>query len=151
MSGQIDVVRSAQADREAAFEARVKEINEKNKKPSTDFTEFDWVKLNQELSTDPTTGKKYLETSMEKTSRTFGQNPFIWIGGLATGGFLAAGLYAVIARNSRMQQMMMRGRVLAQGVTFGAIGIGVGMALKQNIDKKRAVTTRIPAETSNET
>ena len=80
MSGQIDVVRSAQADREAAFEARVKEINEKNKKPSTDFIEFDWVKLNQELSTDPATGKKYLETSMEKTSRTFGQNPFIWIG-----------------------------------------------------------------------
>ena len=81
MSGpQIDVVRSAQAEREAAFEARVKEINERNKKPNTDFTEFDWVKLNQELSTDPTTGKKYLETSMEKTSRTFGQNPFIWIG-----------------------------------------------------------------------
>merc|ERR1711992_432339 len=152
MSGpQIDVVRSSQAEREASFEAKIKEINERNKKPTTDYTEFDWVKLNQELSTDPTTGQKYLETSMEKTSRTFGQNPFIWIGGLATGGFLAAGLYAVIARNSRMQQMMMRGRVLAQGVTFGAIGIGVGMALKQNIDKKRAVTTRIPAETSNET
>ena len=78
-------------------------------------------------------------------------NETYFSGGLATGGFLAAGLYAVIARNSRMQQMMMRGRVLAQGVTFGAIGIGVGMALKQNIDKKRAVTTRIPAETSNET
>merc|ERR1712242_17703 len=152
MSGpQIDVVRSTQAEREASFEAKIKEINERNKKPSSDFTEFDWVKLNQVLSTDPTTGQKYIETSMEKTSRTFGQNPFIWIGGLATTGFLGAGLYAVISRNSRMQQNMMRGRVVAQGLTFGAIGMGVGLALKQNFEKKRAVTTRIPAESPNET
>ena len=72
-------------------------------------------------------------------------------GGLATTGFLVAGLYAVISRNSRMQQYMMRGRVVAQGITFGAIGMGVGLALKQNFEKKRAVTTRIPAESPNET
>ena len=71
-------------------------------------------------------------------------NLCFFTGGLATVGCLVGGLKNVLARDSGRQQTFMRGRVLAQGFTFGAIALGVVFAFKEKLSKqqKNAVTTR---------
>jgi len=137
MSSNIDRIRANEAAVEAAITKNHEKVFGKQ-----EFSEMDWIKLNQEISVDRDTGKYYDETNSEKFNRKFGNNPFILIGSVATGFCLTAGIYGMLAKNSNFQQKMMRGRVIAQGFTFGAIGIGLAITLKNNLDKRRAVSTR---------
>lgn len=53
------------------------------------------------------------------------EQPLIPIGALTTVGFLLAGLRSLKAGNKAQSQLMMRGRVAAQGLTVVAIYFGI--------------------------
>ena len=57
------------------------------------------------------------ETFMEKLNRKVSSEPLVPIGCLATVAFLGAGLRAFNQGQAGRSQMLMRGRVLAQGFT----------------------------------
>lgn len=61
-------------------------------------------------------------------------NPFVPIGLALTVFFLGNGLRHMVLKNTRQSQMMMRGRVLAQGFTVAAL---VGGVLYETDKKKR--------------
>jgi hypothetical protein len=61
----------------------------------------------------------------EKLKRMCTEQPLIPIGVITTVGFLFAGLRAMRAGNKAQSQMMMRGRVAAQGLTVFAIYLGI--------------------------
>ncbi|KAM7417920.1 hypothetical protein PAMA_017531 [Pampus argenteus] len=65
------------------------------------------------------------ETFKEKFSRKMKENPFVPIGCLGTAGALAYGLRTFLHGKKKQSQIMMRGRVLAQGFTVVAIIVGV--------------------------
>ncbi|XP_054647905.1 HIG1 domain family member 2A, mitochondrial [Dunckerocampus dactyliophorus] len=71
------------------------------------------------------------ETFKEKFIRKTKDNPFVPIGCLGTAGALMFGLRAFHQGKTRQSQMLMRGRIFAQGFTVVAIVIGVfGTAFK---------------------
>ncbi|CAB1419658.1 unnamed protein product [Pleuronectes platessa] len=65
------------------------------------------------------------ETFKEKLSRKTKENPFVPIGCLATAGALIFGLRSFQQGKTRQSQLLMRGRIAAQGFTVVAIIIGV--------------------------
>ncbi|KAK3705682.1 hypothetical protein QZH41_009515 [Actinostola sp. cb2023] len=69
------------------------------------------------------------ETAKEKLLRKVKGNPFIPIGCLLTVGALGYGLFSFLRGNTKMQQQMMRARVLAQGSTLIAVIAGLGYEL----------------------
>jgi small basic protein len=64
------------------------------------------------------------------------EQPLIPIGVIATLGFLFGGLRAMKAGNKAQSQMMMRGRVAAQGLTVVAIYIGITSANESKKSKE---------------
>ncbi|XP_034399291.1 HIG1 domain family member 2A, mitochondrial [Cyclopterus lumpus] len=65
------------------------------------------------------------ETFKEKFLRKTKENPFVPIGCLGTAGALVYGLRAFNQGKTRQSQLMMRGRIFAQGFTVVAIIVGV--------------------------
>jgi len=65
------------------------------------------------------------ETFKEKFMRKTKENPFVPIGCLGTAGALMWGLRAFNQGKTRQSQLMMRGRIVAQGFTVVAIIVGV--------------------------
>ncbi|KAK9517864.1 hypothetical protein VZT92_023203 [Zoarces viviparus] len=65
------------------------------------------------------------ETFKEKFLRKTKENPFVPIGCLGTAGALIYGLRAFNQGKTRQSQMLMRGRIFAQGFTVFAIIVGV--------------------------
>ncbi|XP_061757945.1 HIG1 domain family member 2A, mitochondrial [Nerophis ophidion] len=65
------------------------------------------------------------ETFKEKFLRKTKDNPFVPIGCLGTAGALMFGLRAFHQGKTRQSQMLMRGRIFAQGFTVAAIVLGV--------------------------
>ncbi|XP_041846274.1 HIG1 domain family member 2A, mitochondrial [Melanotaenia boesemani] len=65
------------------------------------------------------------ETFKEKFLRKTRENPFVPIGCLGTAGALIYGLRAFHQGKTRQSQMLMRGRIFAQGFTVVAIIVGV--------------------------
>ncbi|XP_049589516.1 HIG1 domain family member 2A, mitochondrial [Syngnathus scovelli] len=65
------------------------------------------------------------ETFKEKFLRKTKDNPFVPIGCLATAGALMYGLRAFHQGKTRRSQLLMRGRIFAQGFTVVAIVVGV--------------------------
>jgi len=87
--------------------------------------EFEWIELNKQLSVDRQTGVKHQETPNEKLMRKFKENPLIPLGAALTTGFLVNGLIKFGRRDSAASQVMMRGRIAAQGFTICALMAGV--------------------------
>ena len=88
---------------------------------------FEWIELRKQL--DSTTGSpdgtiwRDKETTSEKFQRKVMQNPLVPVGCALTTICLAAGLVSFGRKNSHASQMLMRGRILAQGFTVvGLIG-----------------------------
>ncbi|XP_020646794.1 HIG1 domain family member 2A, mitochondrial [Pogona vitticeps] len=74
------------------------------------------------------------ETFSEKFPRKFKENPFVPIGCLVTLGVLTYGFICFKRGDTRRSQLMMRARVVAQGLTLTAIVMGslfTGMAAKK--------------------
>ncbi|XP_022607784.1 HIG1 domain family member 2A, mitochondrial [Seriola dumerili] len=65
------------------------------------------------------------ETFKEKLMRKTKQNPFVPIGCLATAGALIYGLRAFQQGKTHQSQLLMRGRIAAQGFTIVALLVGV--------------------------
>ncbi|XP_072252090.1 HIG1 domain family member 2A, mitochondrial [Leuresthes tenuis] len=65
------------------------------------------------------------ETFKEKFLRKTKENPFVPLGCLGTAGALMYGLRAFHQGKTRQSQMLMRGRIFAQGFTVVAIIVGV--------------------------
>ncbi|XP_071772582.1 HIG1 domain family member 2A, mitochondrial [Centroberyx gerrardi] len=65
------------------------------------------------------------ETFKEKFIRKTKENPFVPIGCLGTAGALLYGLRAFNQGKTRQSQLLMRGRIFAQGFTVVAIIVGV--------------------------
>ncbi|EDO42758.1 predicted protein [Nematostella vectensis] len=77
------------------------------------------------------------ETTKEKFARKVKENPFVPIGCFATAGALVYGLLSFKRGNQKVQQQMMRARVLAQGSTLIAVIGGLGYTmLKDHANKK---------------
>ncbi|CAI6350601.1 unnamed protein product [Macrosiphum euphorbiae] len=65
--------------------------------------------------------KAEMEDVGNKFLRKFKENPLVPIGALVTVGFLSVGLKSMYDGNRVRSQMMMRGRIAAQGFTVIAI------------------------------
>ncbi|XP_051932857.1 HIG1 domain family member 2A, mitochondrial [Hippocampus zosterae] len=65
------------------------------------------------------------ETFKEKLLRKTKDNPFVPIGCLGTAGALMYGLRAFHQGKTRQSQLLMRGRIFAQGFTVAALIVGV--------------------------
>ncbi|MEQ2273234.1 HIG1 domain member 2A [Xenotaenia resolanae] len=65
------------------------------------------------------------ESFKEKFLRKTKENPFVPIGCLGTAGALMYGLRAFHQGKTRQSQMLMRGRIFAQGFTVVAIIFGI--------------------------
>ncbi|XP_058505798.1 HIG1 domain family member 2A, mitochondrial [Solea solea] len=65
------------------------------------------------------------ESFKEKCMRKAKENPFVPIGCLATAGVLMYGLRAFQQGNTKGSQLLMRGRIAAQGFTVVALVVGV--------------------------
>ena len=71
-----------------------------------------------------------VETFTEKLYRKCSAEPLVPIGTLVTVGFLYKGLRAFHANEGRKAQLLMRGRVIAQGFTVVAMCCGAFMGKK---------------------
>merc|ERR1711972_544637 len=108
------------------------EIQEqKHGKKEIQVDEFEWIELNQGLAINRESGKKHQETANEKLMRKFKENPLIPIGCLLTTGFLVNGLFKFGRKDMAGSQVMMRGRIAAQGFTIFAMLGGVAAQIKQ--------------------
>ncbi|KAM7389550.1 hypothetical protein PAMP_023520 [Pampus punctatissimus] len=94
------------------------------KTPSSGSVPFDFSQppIIEGFNTSP---KVKDETFKEKFSRKTKENPFVPIGCLGTAGALLYGLRAFHQGKTRRSQLMMRGRIFAQGFTVVAIIFGV--------------------------
>uniref|UniRef100_A0A2R5LE53 Putative induced by hypoxia n=1 Tax=Ornithodoros turicata TaxID=34597 RepID=A0A2R5LE53_9ACAR len=78
----------------------------------------------------PSPSPRYQDTVTfkDKLSSKVLSNPFVPIGLIATVSCLVMGLNAMRTNQPVRSQMMMRGRVLAQGFTIAAILVGIMMS-----------------------
>ncbi|XP_058021555.1 HIG1 domain family member 2A, mitochondrial [Ahaetulla prasina] len=73
------------------------------------------------------TSRGSAESFESKFMRKFRENPFVPLGCLATAGILTFGLICFINNKPRQSQMMMRARVLAQGLTVASLIVGMAV------------------------
>ncbi|XP_076018907.1 HIG1 domain family member 2A, mitochondrial [Genypterus blacodes] len=99
-------------------------ISEQTPTPPTGNVPFDFSKPPVIEGFMPTPRHKD-ETFKEKFMRKTKENPLVPIGCLGTAGALTYGLRAFLKGNTRQSQMLMRGRIFAQGFTVVAIVVGV--------------------------
>ncbi|KAI5637725.1 hypoxia induced protein conserved region domain-containing protein [Phthorimaea operculella] len=95
-------------------------------------TDLDWVQLRKDMG-----AVHHVETTSEKFGRKFSENPFVPVGCLATVGALSYGLWCFRTRNSKMSQIMMRWRIVAQGFTVTALVLGVMMTTTNSMKQKK--------------
>uniref|UniRef100_A0A2D4KT33 HIG1 domain-containing protein n=1 Tax=Micrurus paraensis TaxID=1970185 RepID=A0A2D4KT33_9SAUR len=67
------------------------------------------------------------ERFQSKFVRKFRENPFVPIGCLCTAGILTYGLICFINNKPKQSQMMMRARVIAQGLTVASLLVGMAV------------------------
>lgn len=70
------------------------------------------------------------ESFYEKAVRKTKNEPLVPFGALLTTGFLIAGFRSFTQGRKHQAQMLMRGRVLAQGFTVIAMGVGAFLGMK---------------------
>lgn len=77
------------------------------------------------------------ESGWEKTKRRFMEEPLVPIGCAVTAAVLMGGLRSFVTMaDQRTQQRFMRARVVAQGATVVAAGVGSYLALNQKKKKQ---------------
>uniref|UniRef100_A0A2D4HQB2 HIG1 domain-containing protein n=1 Tax=Micrurus lemniscatus lemniscatus TaxID=129467 RepID=A0A2D4HQB2_MICLE len=67
------------------------------------------------------------ERFQSKFVRKFRENPFVPLGCLCTAGILTYGLICFINNKPKQSQMMMRARVIAQGLTVASLLVGMAV------------------------
>uniref|UniRef100_A0A1B6F0L0 HIG1 domain-containing protein n=1 Tax=Cuerna arida TaxID=1464854 RepID=A0A1B6F0L0_9HEMI len=101
-------------------------------KPSDDDNfEFNWIQMRKEVGlTDLTVFNE--ETGTEKFVRKVKENPLVPAGAILTTICLSLGLMSMRRGQTQMSQLMMRGRVAAQGFTI--VALVTGLCLKAASD-----------------
>uniref|UniRef100_A0A1B6EH42 HIG1 domain-containing protein n=1 Tax=Clastoptera arizonana TaxID=38151 RepID=A0A1B6EH42_9HEMI len=102
-------------------------MSENTKDFQNDSSELQWIKLRKDI------GLVDEESIKEKFIRKFKESPLVPIGALATTLCLLFGLQSMRKGRSRHSQLLMRGRILAQGFTVVAIITGLGYTV---VDKE---------------
>ncbi|XP_026749146.1 HIG1 domain family member 2A, mitochondrial [Galleria mellonella] len=97
--------------------------------PNEEPPDLDWVQLRREMSNVT----QHAETTKEKFTRKFTENPFVPLGCLATAGALSFGLWSFKSGKTKLSQQMMRLRIVAQGFTIAALVVGVMMTAGRNL------------------
>ncbi|VVC35448.1 Hypoxia induced protein, domain [Cinara cedri] len=107
-------------------------------------TALEWINLKKSKGKKPDyIIKAESEDIGNKFVRKFKENPFVPIGALVTVGFLSIGLKSMYDGNRMRSQMMMRGRIAAQGFTVIAILGGLfyqGMKALDDAEKNQVET-----------
>ncbi|XP_065556281.1 HIG1 domain family member 2A, mitochondrial-like [Artemia franciscana] len=101
---------------------------------STNDAELEWIRVREEVGLGPADAL-HNETFKEKMKRKFSENPFIPIGAALTIAALGRGLWHMQTGNAKKSQVMMRGRILAQGFTVLALVAGVFIASQKSLKK----------------
>lgn len=86
------------------------------------------IKLNEQYCS--IMSKPADESFFEKVVRKTKNEPLVPLGALVTTGFLLAGFRSFTQGRKHQAQMLMRGRVLAQGFTVIAMGVGAFLGMK---------------------
>lgn len=82
-----------------------------------DMATFDWVAFDREI----TGNAREQESPKARLQRKFAENPWVPIGAGVTGTVLMIGLLSFATKRTRLSQIMMRARVLAQGATMALL------------------------------
>lgn len=85
-----------------------------------DLSELEWMGLRQKMD-----DIQHVETNKDKFIRKIKENPFVPVGGIASGIALLCGLWSFKAGRMQMSQQMMRLRVLSHGLTVTALVTGL--------------------------
>ncbi|XP_054258557.1 HIG1 domain family member 2A, mitochondrial [Macrosteles quadrilineatus] len=93
--------------------------------------EFNWLQTRKEVGL-PDLSAFNDETGSEKFMRKFKENPLVPIGCLLTTTCLTLGLMSMKKGDKKMSQLMMRGRILAQGFTL--VALVTGLCIKASAD-----------------
>ncbi|XP_014240893.1 HIG1 domain family member 2A, mitochondrial [Cimex lectularius] len=90
----------------------------------SEFDKLEWIQPGESILANE-------ETTFEKFQRKFKENPFVPIGALATAACLFYGVRNFYKGNTKNSQLMMRARVVAQGLTVAALVGGILLAPKR--------------------
>ncbi|XP_075676464.1 HIG1 domain family member 2A, mitochondrial-like isoform X2 [Dermatophagoides pteronyssinus] len=90
-----------------------------------EMSSLEWIELQKTIDDYSKT-----ETFFQKAKRRTLENPIAPLGFIGACGFLGFGLRALNRGDSRQQQFMMRGRVIAQAIGIGSIMIGLWIAAR---------------------
>lgn len=92
------------------------------------------------------TGSGETEPFLDKVVRKFSQEPLVPVGAILTTAFLTSGFRAFVRGDAKRAQVLMRGRVLAQGFTVLAMCAGAYLGFKppkqEHISEKLAPTPK---------
>uniref|UniRef100_A0A1L8DZU5 Putative hig1 domain family member 2a mitochondrial n=1 Tax=Nyssomyia neivai TaxID=330878 RepID=A0A1L8DZU5_9DIPT len=94
-------------------------MSEQEKKEQEEM-ELQWIQLKKDFKSTLAG-----EPTKDKMIRKIKENPLVPIGCLATAGALTYGLWNFRRGNQRTAQLMMRTRIIAQGLTVVALMVGV--------------------------
>uniref|UniRef100_A0A6M2E4C8 Putative hig1 domain family member 2a mitochondrial n=1 Tax=Amblyomma tuberculatum TaxID=48802 RepID=A0A6M2E4C8_9ACAR len=89
--------------------------------------ELEWIAIEKSFREDDAAAKEKRTTLMKNK---IASNPFVPLGLLATVTALGFGLKSMYKGQTRQSQMMMRTRVVCQGLTFVAILVGIVMGAR---------------------
>ncbi|XP_050421004.1 HIG1 domain family member 2A, mitochondrial [Adelges cooleyi] len=97
-------------------------MSDKNDNKPDELETLEWLKLKTSQGKTPDYIKQAtLEKPANKFVRKIKENPFVPIGTMATVLFLGYGLKSMYTGDRMKSQMMMRGRIAAQGFTVVAL------------------------------
>lgn len=100
---------------------------------SEDADLLEWVKINDAFRAEEGNSPTLVRDRMKNKIVS---NPFVPIGMLATVGALGMGLNAMRTGERRKSQLMMRARVICQGLTIVAILVGIAVGAGAATGKK---------------
>ncbi|XP_077544481.1 uncharacterized protein LOC144156353 [Haemaphysalis longicornis] len=89
--------------------------------------ELEWIAIEKSFREDDAAAK--LDRA-DRVKNKLASNPFVPLGLLATVTALGVGLRSMVKGQAKQSQMMMRTRVVAQGLTFAAILVGIVMGAR---------------------
>ncbi|XP_050544538.1 HIG1 domain family member 2A [Daktulosphaira vitifoliae] len=119
-------------------------MSEKNSKTENELASLDWLKIKTDKGKTPDfVIRSQMEDPGNKFLRKFKENPLVPIGALLTVGFLSYGLRDMYRGDKMRSQMMMRGRIAAQGFTVVALLGGLfykGLAVMKEAEKEEKST-----------
>lgn len=96
--------------------------------------ELEWIAIEKSFREDDAAAKV---DRAARAKNKLASNPFVPLGLLATVTALGVGLRSMVKGQPKQSQMMMRTRVVCQGLTFAAILVGIVMGARSAQQKSQ--------------